>query len=62
MTADECNQRGVRCAENAALSVNEPVRLEFMKMAAQWRAMANRLIFLGSLDEPALPTPARLFP
>jgi hypothetical protein len=55
MTAEECNERGARCAQNASLAVSEPVRLEFLKLAAQWRAMANRLIFLGPLHAPVDP-------
>ncbi|MGZ6037957.1 MAG: hypothetical protein ACXWKR_04765 [Phenylobacterium sp.] len=58
MTAEECNERASACAVNAKLAVSEPVALEFLRMAAQWRAMAERSIFLGSIEdlgeEPAL--------
>ena len=52
MTADECNARAADCAANAALATHEPVSLEFLAMAAQWRAMAVRDIFLGHLGAP----------
>jgi hypothetical protein len=57
MTAEECHERAGACAANAAVAVSEPVALEFLKMAAQWRAMAARTIFLGSVEavsEPAV--------
>ena len=47
MTAEECHERASACAANARLAASEPVALEFLKMAAQWRAMAERSIFLG---------------
>lgn len=50
MTADECHQRAGQCAANAELAASEPLALEFLRMAAQWRAMAVRTIFLGSAD------------
>jgi hypothetical protein len=50
MTAEECEQRACACAANAELAVSEPVALEFLRMAAQWRAMAVRTIFLGAVD------------
>jgi len=52
MTASECHERASACAANAALAVSEPIALEFLKLAAQWRAMAARLIYLGPIDEP----------
>jgi hypothetical protein len=52
MNADECNRRASECAANAAVSADESVSLEFMKLAAQWRAMAVREIFLGHMDDP----------
>ena len=55
MTADECNQRAVDCAAIAATATDEAVSLEFLKLAAQWRAMAVREIFLGMIDEPIEP-------
>jgi len=60
MTADECHQRAAACAASAKLAVSEPVALEFLRMAAQWRAMASRTIILGSLDDsPVLDAPGR---
>ncbi|HEX3367372.1 hypothetical protein [Phenylobacterium sp.] len=50
MTADECHERASACAANARLAQSEPVALEFLKLAAQWRAMASRTIFLGSVE------------
>lgn len=50
MTADECHERASECAANARLAQSEPVALEFLRLAAQWRAMASRTIFLGSVD------------
>jgi len=55
MTADECNRRAADCAATAAAATDEAVSLEFLKLAAQWRAMAVRDIFLGALDEPSEP-------
>ncbi|MDR3507915.1 MAG: hypothetical protein P4L64_08480 [Caulobacteraceae bacterium] len=52
MTADECHERAETCASNAALAPSESVRLEFMRLAAQWRALASRTIFLGHIGEP----------
>ena len=53
MTADECNERASMCAANASLARSEPVAMEFLRLAAQWRAMAGRVIFLGHLDAPS---------
>ncbi len=50
MNSAECNQRAAACAANAALANAEAVSLEFLKLAAQWRAMAVREIFLGHVD------------
>jgi hypothetical protein len=62
MTADECHVRAARCAENAALSPSEAVSTEFLRLAAQWRAMAVREILLGLPDSlttpPVLPEPS----
>ena len=46
MTAEECHERASRCVAQAGLAVSEPVRLEFLKLAGQWRAIAVRSIFL----------------
>jgi hypothetical protein len=52
MNADECNRRACECAANAAVSPVESVALEYLKLAAQWRAMAVRDNFLGQLGAP----------
>lgn len=52
MTKEECNRRAADCVANAAVSADEAVAAEFMHLAAQWRAVAAREIFLGHLDEP----------
>jgi hypothetical protein len=49
MNADECNRRACECAANAAISPVDAVALEYLKLAAQWRAMAVRENFLGHL-------------
>lgn len=51
MTRDECNGRAAICAANAAQARSEPVALEFLRVAAQWRAMAARFIFLDQVGE-----------
>jgi hypothetical protein len=66
MNAEDCNVRAAACAANAALTPDEAMSAEFLKLAAQWRAMAVRYIYLGSVDGPldvlqalnALPPPA----
>ena len=55
MTADECEGRAQQCAANASRALTESVSLEFLQLAAQWRAIAVRQIFLGHLDDPAEP-------
>jgi hypothetical protein len=50
MTSEECHERAKQCAANADVSVDRTVATEFLKMAAQWRAMAVRTIFLGSME------------
>jgi hypothetical protein len=50
MTMDECHQRADACAANARIAASEPVALEFLRMAAQWRAIAVRSIFLGPME------------
>ncbi|HLI67089.1 MAG TPA: hypothetical protein VKU90_12055 [Caulobacteraceae bacterium] len=47
MNAADCNARAAHCAANAELAGTEVVASEFLKLAAQWRAMAVRDIFLG---------------
>jgi hypothetical protein len=51
MNADECNRRASECAANAAISPVESVTVEFLRLAAQWRAMALRENFLGQLGD-----------
>ena len=59
MDADQCQVRAAACAANALIAVDEEVSQEFLKLAAQWRAMAVRTIVLGSGDAPgAGPPPA----
>ncbi|MDB5444166.1 MAG: hypothetical protein JWP86_654 [Phenylobacterium sp.] len=53
MTAEECHERASVCAANASVAVSQPIALEFLTLAAQWRAMAARLIYLGPIDEPS---------
>jgi len=53
MNAEACYARAAECAANAALASVESVSLEFLKLAAQWRAMAVRDIYLGMFDHPA---------
>jgi hypothetical protein len=56
MDATECNKRASECAASAAIAPAESLALEFLQLAAQWRAMAARENFLGALGEKALPT------
>jgi hypothetical protein len=61
MTADECHKRANQCAAHASVATDEPMALEFLRLAAQWRAIALRTIFLGSveatIESPALGAP-----
>ena len=64
MNAEECNRHADECASNAAIAPSESIGLEFLKLAAQWRAMAVREIFLGHAENPGaqilgLAAPAR---
>jgi hypothetical protein len=52
MTSEECHQRAGECAASADLSQDGWVAAEFMKLAAHWRAMAVREIFLGRVADP----------
>jgi hypothetical protein len=54
MNAKECNLRASGCAANAAIAIDESVSLEFLRMAAHWRAMAVRQIFIGPFPDPAV--------
>ena len=55
MTSEECHVRARECAANAGLAADDAVASEFIKMAAQWRAMAERQIYLGPVDLPVHP-------
>jgi hypothetical protein len=57
MTSEQCHDRANQCAANADVSVDQAVATEFLKMAAQWRAMAVRTIFLGSMEATPVLTP-----
>jgi hypothetical protein len=59
MNAEECEKRASDCAANAAIAPAEPLALEFLKLAAQWRAMAVRQIFLGRVGEVDVPLPVQ---
>lgn len=54
MNAKECGLRASACAANAASAPAESIALEFLKLAAQWRAMAVRENFLGQLSAVTL--------
>jgi hypothetical protein len=59
MNAKECHARAAECAANAAIAANQSDSTEFLKLAAQWRAMAVRENVLGHVeDRPALPSHA----
>jgi hypothetical protein len=63
MDAGQCHVRAAECAANAQIAVDEAVSLEFLTLAAQWRAMAVRTIFLGTLDAVnAIPQPPSFAP
>jgi|GEM_PF-3091157 len=51
MTAEECYERASECAAKASLARGEPIAHEFIKLAAQWRTMATRMLFLGSITD-----------
>ena len=55
MDALECNKKARECAASAAIAPVESLALEFLQLAAQWRAMAAREDFLGVLGEIAIP-------
>jgi hypothetical protein len=54
INARECNLRAAECAAKAASAPVESIRLEFLSLAARWRAMAVRENFLGQLGAPGL--------
>jgi hypothetical protein len=58
MNAAECNRRARECAAFAAIAPVESVALEFLKLAARWRAMGVSEAFLGELGEGVTPPPA----
>ena len=56
MTADQCHDRARRCAAYADMAAAEDLALEFLELAARWRAMAVRENFLGQPREmPIIP-------
>jgi len=56
MDAIECNKKAYECAASAAIAVDESLTLQFLQLAAQWRAMAAQENFLGALGASAAPT------
>ena len=59
MNAEECRTRAAECAANAAIATNQSDSRAFLKLAAQWRAMAVHEIFIAHADDrPALPSPS----
>jgi hypothetical protein len=58
MDADQCQVRAAECAANALIAVDKDVSREFLKLAAQWRAMAVRTIVLDLADEPGARPPS----
>ena len=53
MTSEECHQRAAACAASADMSRDRSLASEFMTLAAHWRAMAVRELFLGPVADPA---------
>jgi hypothetical protein len=53
MTSKECHQQAAACAASADQAKDGEVASEFMILAAHWRAMAVREIFLGHVADPA---------
>lgn len=51
MNAEECNIRARQCAANADAAPTPALALEFLQLAARWRAMAARETFMGPLGE-----------
>ena len=62
VTPEECHQRAAECAASATMSQDASVASEFMILAAHWRAMAFREIFLGHVMDPteAIPLNAHI--
>jgi hypothetical protein len=52
MTNEECHLRAAQCAAKASVRADTSIGLEFLVLAAQWRAMAVRKGFLGYADRP----------
>jgi len=50
MDAEQCKQRAADCAANAMVAADATVSQEFLRLAAQWRAMAVRTIVLDAED------------
>ena len=58
MNAAECDLRAAACAANAARAEAQPIALEFLRLAAQWRAMAVRESFLGQFGDGGIAPPS----
>ena len=54
INAKECNLRAAECAAKAASAPDESIGLEFLNLAARWRALAVRENFLGQLGAPGM--------
>jgi hypothetical protein len=54
MNFRECDEHAAQCAANAAIAPTEAIAREFLKLAAQWRAMSTRAIRLDPADAPWL--------
>jgi hypothetical protein len=52
MNTEECNIRARECAANAAITRDEHLAVEFLRLAAQWRAMAVRANLIGQPNSP----------
>jgi len=63
MDVDQCHARAAECAANALAATDDAVSQEFLRLAAQWRALAVRTIVLASAGEAdAVATPDSLAP
>jgi hypothetical protein len=59
MNAAKCQQRACECAANAAIAPAAAMAGEFLRLAAQWRALAVRDNFLGRLGDPTPIAPSQ---
>lgn len=58
MNAEECNKRAAHCAANADMSSNDSLCNEYLALAAQWRSLAVREIYLGMVAAAAEDAPS----